>query len=368
MRNQGIVWTSVAIFVIGLVFPYPVKGAEIEYKPLSPELVSVPQNLLNLIHTGEVQAELKLSVGQQASLEELLREIDGSWWPARNLPPIQQRKIVAELESRMIQGLAQIVRTNSVQRLRQIELQSQSARALARPEIAKFLRLDSKQNKLLNDLFAENDRLASVANSEKSKGDSEKMQAYLAAKNAEPSKALAVLAGAQANQLRTILGSSFDTAKLERIYPLAPELIDSGKWTSETTATLESLRGQVVLVHFYAFQCHNCVANFSHYKRWDETLSRKGVRVIGIQTPETPDERDATQVIKAAKKENFQFPVLIDLENKNWNAWGNTMWPTVYVIDKKGYIRFWWQGELNWQGATGDLKIEKLIDQLLSES
>jgi len=89
--------------------------------------------------------------------------------------------------------------------------------------------------------------------------------------------------------------------------------------------------------------------------------------LIGIQTPETSAERNVSLVKAAAKEKGFQFPVLIDLQNKNWDAWGNTMWPTVYVVDKKGYIRSWWQGELNWQGATGDKTIETLIDQLLAE-
>ncbi len=69
----------------------------------------------------------------------------------------------------------------------------------------------------------------------------------------------------------------------------------------------------------------------------------------------------------AAKKDGFKFPVLIDLKHENWNAWSNTMWPTVYVIDKRGYIRFWWQGELNWKGATTDKTIEKVVDRLLME-
>ena len=42
-------------------------------------------------------------------------------------------------------------------------------------------------------------------------------------------------------------------------------------------------------------------------------------------------------------------------------------WPTVYVIDKNGYVRFWWQGELNWEGATVDKTIEKLVNELLDE-
>jgi hypothetical protein len=43
------------------------------------------------------------------------------------------------------------------------------------------------------------------------------------------------------------------------------------------------------------------------------------------------------------------------------------MWPTVYVIDKRGYLRFWWQGELNWQGATHDQTLHKVIEKLIAE-
>ena len=90
--------------------------------------------------------------------------------------------------------------------------------------------------------------------------------------------------------------------------------------------------------------------------------------LIGIQTPETALERDPVAVARAAGDEELAFPILIDLEAAKWKNWSNTMWPTVYVIDKQGYLRQWWQGELRWQGATGDQSIEKLVEELLVES
>jgi peroxiredoxin len=146
-----------------------------------------------------------------------------------------------------------------------------------------------------------------------------------------------------------------------------PAKVDSGHWAGASATNLADQRGKVVLLHFYAFQCPNCIANFEHYKRWHETLSSRGVSVIGIQTPETNAERDVQQVQRAAKDKGFTFPVLVDVKSSNWDAWANTMWPTVYVIDKQGYIRFWWQGELNWQGATVDKTIETLVEDLLQE-
>ncbi len=332
------------------------------HAPLSADLKAVPQNLLALSHTPEVQRELKLDSKELEEWESALRDIDKIWWPARILPLDQQRKIIAELETKLVAGLERIHGNSSVRRLRQIELQSQSARVLLRPEVAKFLRLDANQNKRLAELFADTDRLGKDIAS----NDEKKTLQLATAKQEEPKKAIALLKPDQAERLRQSLGEPLDTTKVERIYPFAPELVESQYWTG-TPVNLASMRGKVVVVHFYAFQCHNCVANFNHYKRWDETLKQKGVEVVGIQTPETPSERDPEKVIGAAKKEGFKFPVLIDVESKNWSAWGNTMWPTVYIIDKKGYIRFWWQGELNWQGATTDKKIEAIIDQLLKE-
>ena len=341
--------------------------SELRFAPLSPELTAVPQTLLNLVHAKEVQAEFELSREQMARLEGSLREIDAKWWPARIAPAAEQRKIVAALEQRFVQQLQSLAGPAAVARLRQIELQSEGARILLRPEVAAHLGLDAEQSQKLSALFAATDQLLAEAGTAKAAPDSEKAIAASAAQKGEAAKAIAVIKPDQFEKLRIALGKPFETSKLERIYPLAPEFIDSGNWTSAEHPTLKSLRGQVVLVHFYAFQCHNCVANFGHYKRWDESLRKKGVRLIGIQTPETSAERDAAKVKAAASKEGFQFPVLIDLENKNWDAWGNTMWPTVYVVDKNGYIRFWWQGELNWQGATVDQRIEKIVEQLVAE-
>ena len=148
---------------------------------------------------------------------------------------------------------------------------------------------------------------------------------------------------------------------------MAPEFAENAVWLAESSGPWEKLRGKVVLVHFYAFQCINCQRNFHHYNAWAEKWKDRGVVVVGIQTPETRAEKDISLVKAAAENDQLQFPVLMDSENTHWDRWGNTMWPTVYVVDQRGYIRMWWQGELNWQGATGDQTIEGLVDSLLQE-
>jgi hypothetical protein len=89
--------------------------------------------------------------------------------------------------------------------------------------------------------------------------------------------------------------------------------------------------------------------------------------IIGIQTPETSAERVPEKVRQAMEASNIEYPVLLDQQSKNWQRWGNTMWPTVYLIDKAGFIRTWWQGELNWQGADGEAQFRQTIERLLAE-
>ena len=339
-------------------------GSPIAFSQANETEAIVPQNLLKLIHTAEVQRELGLEGDER--LLVILRDIDRVWWPARILPEAKQVETIQGLEKKLLDALKVILPPAKLRRLREIEVQSQGTRSLIRPEIAKAVGLNNQQLLTVKTAFAETDAIARNL-AAKTGGDSDLEKQLKSARDEEQQAINGLLTASHRQALGKLIGETFDTTSLKRIYPLAPELTDSGEWAGSGRASLESERGKVVLVHFYAFQCSNCIANFEHYKRWHQSLSKKGVTVIGIQTPETQEERDPTLVKKAATKKGFEFPVLIDLKSTNWDAWGNTMWPTVYVIDKNGYIRLWWQGELNWQGATGDKTIEKLIDDLLAE-
>jgi peroxiredoxin len=329
--------------------------------------VLVPRNLLKLVQTPEVQEELGVNGKDNEQFMKLLAEVDGPLWRSRQLPEEKQLKVLAELEKQFLEQLKPILPNAKMKRLREIEVQSIGIRALARAEFAKDVGLNSKQSQELQSIFLETDRIARKV-LKATAGDQALMQELASAKETEMNRVKELLTNPQRAAFAKSIGAPFDTMSLKRVHPLAPELIDSGAWAGSSVATtLAEQKGKVVLVHYYAFQCHNCVANFKHYNRWHETLREKGVSVIGIQSPETPDEGDASKVRQAAKDRGFEFPVLIDLKMKNWQNWGNTMWPTVYVVDKNGYLRYWWQGELNWEGATGDKTIEGIIDELLEE-
>lgn len=336
---------------------------------IGPNAVLIPQPLLGLVHAPEVHKELKLSESQIEELEGLLRTVDARWFPARILPVKQQREINTELESQVRNWIATTTTTEQQERLEQLVYYAQGSRLLLRNDIAKSVGLSATQQQKLVTLARQTDE-AKEAVSRMQYGDPELKGLQDKLKQASKSEQdvmKKIVRPDQWQKIQVVLGKPFDPTQLKRIYPLAPEFVPVDHWINSGPLTMRQLRGKVVLVHFYAFQCHNCHANFGIYRRWHQELTKKGVVVVGIQTPETSRERDPAAVETAARERDLSFPILIDLKSENWQAWGNTMWPCVYVIDRDGYIRMWWSGELNWKGATGDKSIEKTVTDLLAE-
>lgn len=147
----------------------------------------------------------------------------------------------------------------------------------------------------------------------------------------------------------------------------APEFRGVTQWVNSDPLTMAKLRGKVVLVHFWTNGCYNCVNNYPHYKAWQKRYAGKDVVIVGVHTPETPGERDVERIRAQAAKHGLKFPIAVDNDASNWIAWNNRYWPTVYVVDRRGRVRYGWEGELNYRDATGEEAVRKLVDMLLSE-
>ncbi len=90
--------------------------------------------------------------------------------------------------------------------------------------------------------------------------------------------------------------------------------------------------------------------------------------IVGVHTPETKAERDVGRLRSKTAEARLHFPVAIDTEKKTWNAWGNNWWPAVYLVDRQGYMRYFWRGELDWKGAGGQKVVARNIRDLLREN
>jgi peroxiredoxin len=153
----------------------------------------------------------------------------------------------------------------------------------------------------------------------------------------------------------------------EEVRMAAPEFAKGTEWLQSEPLTLAALRGQVVVVHFWTFGCINCIHNYPAYKAWQGQYGGKGVTIIGIHTPEFAGEADSKRVRAKAEQNGLKFPIAVDNNRQNWKNWNNQYWPSIYLIDKKGQVRYRWEGELDSPTTKGERLMRQRIDELLAE-
>jgi peroxiredoxin len=97
-------------------------------------------------------------------------------------------------------------------------------------------------------------------------------------------------------------------------------------------------------------------------REWYETYGSQGLVVIGNHYPEFSYEEDLDNLKQAVKDLNVEYPIAQDNNGETWRAYKNRYWPTLYLIDKWGHIRYVHIGEGRYQ------ETEAAILALLSES
>jgi thiol-disulfide isomerase/thioredoxin len=331
----------------------------------------LPPVLLQLIRDDAVHDELQASDDQRESILEALAEIDGRWFRARHLSGEEERSEIETLTREIQQRLTQILDASQVTRLEQLQRQALGTRMVLRDDVAQALKLSKDQIQTFANAFIDTDTKSAQVEKQlqqEDKSGSEAQAEIERIKNDERRTLISKLTADQRAGIGSLTGSPFNFSMIKRRLPLAPELQTEGvSWIQGGPLSLEQLKGKVVAVHFYAFQCINCQRNLPHYKGWHEDYADKGLVIIGIQTPETQSERQLDRVDAAAKSEGIEYPVMLDSAASNWRAWGNRVWPTVYLVDKKGFVRTWWQGEMNWKATPGEQKMRQNIETLLAE-
>ncbi len=143
--------------------------------------------------------------------------------------------------------------------------------------------------------------------------------------------------------------------------PSDVEFAGLASWINSEPLTLEGLRGNVVLVDFWTYSCINCIRTLPYVKDWHDKYADDGLVIIGVHTPEFSFEKVRENVIEAAARFGLKYPIAQDNDFVTWRAFDNHYWPTKYLIDRDGAIRYTHIGE----GAYEET--EQMIQQLLAE-
>jgi thiol-disulfide isomerase/thioredoxin len=142
----------------------------------------------------------------------------------------------------------------------------------------------------------------------------------------------------------------------------APELTNDTWLNVDSPLRLADLRGKVVALEMWTFGCINCQHVMPSLKEWDKTYRDQGLVIIGNHYPEFSFEEDLTNLKNAIAENDIQYAVAQDNDGATWRAYENRYWPTLYLIDKKGHLRYVHIGE------GGYKTTEAAIQTLLAET
>src|SRR5436190_16207974 len=120
--------------------------------------------------------------------------------------------------------------------------------------------------------------------------------------------------------------------------------------------TLKDLKGKVVLLDFWTLCCINCIHVMPDLEKLEKKYANELV-VIGVHSAKFENEKNSESIRKAILRYGLRHPVVNDADQKIWNAYDCSSWPTLVLIDPEG----------NFLGQTsGEGKFE-LLDTVIAK-
>jgi hypothetical protein len=92
-------------------------------------------------------------------------------------------------------------------------------------------------------------------------------------------------------------------------------------------------------------------------KEWHSTYAAQGLVIIGNHFPEFNHEKDWNNVQDAVKRLGIEYAVAQDNAGEVWWAYKTRYWPTLYLIDKRGDLRYKHIGEGAYKETEAAIKV-----------
>ena len=122
---------------------------------------------------------------------------------------------------------------------------------------------------------------------------------------------------------------------------------------------IESLRGQVVLVNFWATSCVTCVKEMPELAATHEKYEARGYETLAVAMSYDPP----AYVLHFAETRKLPFQVALDLDGAIAHSFGDVrLTPTSVLINKRGEI------VKRYVGAPDFVELHALIEKLLAEA
>lgn len=124
----------------------------------------------------------------------------------------------------------------------------------------------------------------------------------------------------------------------------APD-IQNGVWINAASPPDWRATGaSALLVSFSDFTCINCLRVLPYVRAW-QRMYAPHLFCLTVHTPEFSFARDLSWVTQAAGRLGIRWPILVDNQQTHWTAWAVRAWPTLFLVDRAGFIRMTLAGD-----------------------
>jgi cytochrome c biogenesis protein CcmG, thiol:disulfide interchange protein DsbE len=121
---------------------------------------------------------------------------------------------------------------------------------------------------------------------------------------------------------------------------------------------LSDLKGKVVMLNFWASWCPPCVEETPSMNRLQKLIEPRGGTILAVSVDE-----DAQAYQRFLKEQSVGFPTDRDSSARSAAAYGTTIYPETYIIDRHGKIARKFVGAQQWDSSD----MRSYFDAILSE-
>ncbi len=126
--------------------------------------------------------------------------------------------------------------------------------------------------------------------------------------------------------------------------------------------SLSNLQGQVVLVNFWATWCPPCIIEMPSMQRLKDKLAGRPFKILAVNVKESEGT-----IWKFHKLVKVDFPLLLDRDGRASEDWQVVVYPSSYLVDATGRIRYQVTGMLEWDAPEVVGAIEALMGEVPGE-